>query len=165
MEIERKTAIEAPASQVWEVLGDHFANIGRWFSGAHASEALGAHTAGGNVSGRVCKTSGGELIETITAYDAERRSFAFRITDGLPGFVREASNVFTVVETSATTSEVTYHVDIELQPLANAVLGWVFRRKVAETGSQLLEDLRCYVETGEVSERKRRSQQRHQRAA
>lgn len=165
MEIERKTVINATTEHVWELLGPGFANIGDWFSGVLASNALEAEApssatpsgqdgAACDISGRVCATSQGELTERITHYDDDARQFSFLVTDGLPGFVVEAGNTFSVTDLGDGRSELSFRVKIELKPVASVLMGWLFRRKVNETADQIMADFKVYAETGRVSERK-----------
>lgn len=163
MEIQRKTVINATADHVWTLLGPGFADIGEWFSGVLTSNAVPAQSGSsiGPVDGRVCLTPQGELTETITEYDEAARRFAFVIEEGLPGFVTLASNAFTVTDLGDGRSEMSFRVQIELKPVASVLMGWMFKRKVNETADQILSDFKTYAETGVVSERKRKSAEKH----
>ena len=165
MEIQRKTVINAPAEHVWTLLGPGFADIAHWFSGVLRSDAVPAQAESGSsmgpVAGRVCLTPQGELTETITEYDETARRFAFVIEHGLPGFVVLAGNTFEVTDLGDGRSELSFRVQIVLKPVASVLMGWMFKRKVNETADQIVADFKTYAETGEVSERKRKSAERH----
>ncbi len=159
MEITRETTINAPVERVWELLAHRFEDIADWFSGVSASEALPGQAGDQVAAGRVCTTARGNLTERITDLDDTARRFTF-VIDGLPGFVAHAANTFQVEPGPDGTSRVSFRVVMTLKPLASVVMGWMFKRKINETGDQILADFKVYAETGNVSDTKARARSR-----
>ncbi|MEM9861721.1 MAG: SRPBCC family protein, partial [Myxococcota bacterium] len=100
MQRSESVEIGANASRVWEVAAKEFEHIDRWASMVERSEAVRepaflAESPG--CSGRVCVTPQGETREVLVAYDDAARTFTYEITGGgMPGFVKRATNTWTV---------------------------------------------------------------------
>ena len=86
--------VAAPAEQVWALVGPGFADVGAWATVIAHSEPT---TAG---DGRRCSVSGmpgvDEVVERLTAYDETARTLTYVADTGLPGYVRHATNTWTV---------------------------------------------------------------------
>ncbi|MFJ7276362.1 SRPBCC family protein [Kitasatospora sp. NPDC098663] len=110
------TVVEAPAEQVWELLGD-FHDLGGWHPGLPAS-SLGNELTGNAIgSVRVFEIDGTALHETLLAYDEEARSYTYSFPEGafeLYGY-RATLRVTPVTALDASFVEwsATYDVDAE----------------------------------------------------
>ncbi|MEM9697151.1 MAG: SRPBCC family protein, partial [Myxococcota bacterium] len=90
------------------------------------------------------------------------RIIAYTAYEGLPGFVREGGNTWRVVDLGDET-EVRMNMRFDLNPVADLFMGWMLKRQMGKAATDVLADLKAYVETGRVSQAKRIAQQ--QRAA
>ncbi|RKT18539.1 polyketide cyclase/dehydrase/lipid transport protein [Streptomyces sp. 1114.5] len=80
-ETKVSTVVEAPADQVWELIGD-FHRLGHWHP--HLPESTPGNDLPGNAIGsvRVFDLDGTVLYETLLAYDEEARSHTYSFPDG-----------------------------------------------------------------------------------
>ncbi len=99
MEIHCTILIDAPATEAWSVLGEHFASIGDWAASITASSLDGALGVGAT---RTCSSKGfgpfpgGEFSEVLTHFDPKSMAFSYRAVTGMPWFVSRAQNRWTV---------------------------------------------------------------------
>ena len=98
MQLKNIHEINAPASAVWEVMGERFADIGDWSDTVLESSLDGPLAKGSTRTCRLKPTPAGldTIQETITAFDRDRQHFAFDIVTGLPGFMRRVSSAWTI---------------------------------------------------------------------
>lgn len=158
--------IDAPAGQVWQVIGPGFARIGDWATSIPASTAIRAPApvaatqaaASAPVLGRTCST-GIRLIpriaETLTAYDEQSRSLTYQ-AGGLPAFITTARSTSSIV----TAGERSCRVTVTAQFQARGVLGllgcWAILAQARLAARHLQADLRHFVKHGTPSPRKQR---------
>lgn len=76
--IARSITIAAKPDAVWTVVGD-FAGIGRWHPDVKTSEGSGGNAAGGRR--KVTLKKGGTLDEGLDEWNAQARSYAYRLSD------------------------------------------------------------------------------------
>jgi hypothetical protein len=116
------------------------------------------------VDGRVCETGlriAPRVTETIVAYDDVARTLTYE-GDGLPAFVTRARNRWRVPAIAPDRCVLSLDATVELRGAARTMapaLRVQFRRE----GRRVARDLKHYVERGEPSARKRRSDLRRGR--
>ncbi|MFJ4189097.1 SRPBCC family protein [Kitasatospora sp. NPDC089509] len=110
------TVVEAPAEQVWDVIGNYHA-LGDWHP--HLPPSTLGNELTGNTIGtvRVFEFDGIVLHETLVAYDGEARSYTYSFPDGTFHFdgYRATLRVTPVTELGASFVEwsVTYDIEAE----------------------------------------------------
>ena len=112
--IQRELAVEA--ADVWELLGERFADIGVWSDGVVKSQLDGPLAEG---SLRTCElkpssAASGTVQERISKFDRQARALSYVIVSGLPGFMRRVENNWTMEPLGASRSRVTSVVTIKL---------------------------------------------------
>jgi polyketide cyclase/dehydrase/lipid transport protein len=158
--VSSETIIDASADRVWEIVGHQFARIGEWATAIPASRpASQTHgMAEAPVAGRVCET-GLPMVplveETIVAYDEAGRTLTYAGA-GLPRFVKEARNQWSVIPLSEQRARVRVEAIIEMRGLVGPLLALPFRLWAARVGAKTLDDLKHYAELGRPSTRKQR---------
>jgi hypothetical protein len=157
MKIAREQVMDVPADRVWQVLAHDFAKISEWFSGvAHSQPKLDVEVPeGAKVGGRICKVPGlGEIQERFTSYDESNKTMAFEVS-GMPFFVRAASNSMVVATVDGSRSRVSLEAVTEVVP----VIGWIplipMRIQLNRMFSMFLEELKHFVEKGDIHPRKK----------
>ncbi len=155
IEISKTGTIGVSADRLWSILSDEFDRVGEW---ARAVDSSAAHPEaiapdGASVGGRVCQAPGfGAIDETFTAFDPERRSYAFQASASkIPSFVRDITNHTSVRPLGPDRAEVTFRITAEALGLRGAMIKPVMERRFSSTVDGLIEDLRAYAETGRVS--------------
>ncbi|MEO0324291.1 MAG: SRPBCC family protein [Myxococcota bacterium] len=160
MEIERRITIDVPAERAWSVVGDRFHDVGTWASMIDASEALAGTSGPAGQAHRACVTRQGTIQEKLVRFDADNRTLAYEVLSGLPGFVRKGGNTWWVSRAGAGRSEVRFRMVFELSPVAGFFMGWMMKRQMSRMADDVADDLKRFLETGEVSPRKAASAER-----
>ena len=165
--------IDAPADQVWEVIGPGFARMGEWASVILASTATPgpagpacpgpacagpAGSDGAPVTGRVCAT-GVRLVprvtETLIAYDQARRTLSYQAQD-LPALVTLARNIWTVVPFGEHRCRVALQAQFQARGALGVLAGWAVSVQTRRNARLLEADLSHYIRHGTPSPRKHR---------
>jgi hypothetical protein len=165
--------IDAPAGQVWDLMGPGFARIGKWATSVQFSTAVpamprpaAAATATAVIApmaGRVC-TTGVRLVpqitETLVAYDPARRTLTYEAS-GLPSFIVTARNTWSVIPTGERTCRVTLSAHLQTRGMLGLLGRWAILAQARYTSRHLEADLRHYIKHGTPSPRKRRQLSRN----
>lgn len=166
-------SIDAPAAQVWQVIGPGFARIGDWATTIPASAALPAPApaaaspaaASAPVAGRTCST-GTRLVpritETLTGYDEQSRTLTYQ-AGGLPAFITAARSTWTVTPAGDTACQVTVTGHFQTRGVLGLLGCWVILAQARLAARHLQADLRHYVKHGTPSPRKQRQPSRSRR--
>ena len=164
VKINKTVRIDAPADQVWEILGHQFHDAGAWASAIHKS---GPHQAGpvaGDApfaqNGRACDTSLGPFRETVQHYDEAAMAYGYTAEgDKTPFFVKSLQNNWTVKADGPARSVVTMQMEAKLLPVFAQLMGPIIRRQFDTVLDETTDDLKHYVETGSPSPRKVKAMQ------
>lgn len=145
------TTVAVDAQTAWKVVAEDFLEISRWARGVKSSEANEATPEGVNGStygGRVCDVAGiGRTEERIIAYDSDNRSLTYRITaEGLPAFVAEMSNTWTVTPNPAGSSDVTVDLRARTKGIVGSIAAFPLGRVLAKAAARLPKDLKAHLE-------------------
>lgn len=155
MQIQRSITIQAPSEAIWDLLANRFHEVGTWASIINESGALPSQNQHTGIADRMCNTPDGVFKEQMTAFDEEQRTFSYLAYEGLPGFVREGGNTWRVRDIGRGKTEVSMHMKFDLNPVAEALMGWMMKRQMTKAGEAVLDDLKIYAESGQISQRKR----------
>ncbi len=160
--------IDAPASQVWEVIGPGFARIGDWATSIPASTAIpGAPgpaaaatpaVVSAPVAGRTCETGASlvpQVTETLIAYDEDSRTLTYQ-AGGLPPFTTTAHSTRTVAPAGEGSRRVTVTAHFWTRGVLGLLGGWAILTQARLTARHLEGDLHHYVLHGIPSPRKQR---------
>ena len=81
MQLTNVHIINAPAADVWDLMGERFADIGDWSDTVEASSLDGPLGTGATRTCKLKPTPAGldTIEETLTAFDRNRQHFAFEI--------------------------------------------------------------------------------------
>ena len=151
-------AIDAPIEKVWAVLAVDFGGIGKWASGVNHSEGVGQGEGleGATCSERACKINAigfSNAKERIIKFDAENHILAYTIYEGVPGFVKNFVNQWTLEQRGAGTL-----VTARSTMRATGLMGWMMKGFMRSSTEGVLrkmgEELKHYVEKGEPHPRK-----------
>lgn len=160
--------INAPIEKVWEVLAVDFGGIGKWASGVNHSKSVGdgkAHQ-GATCDERACKINApgfSNAKERIVVFDSSNHILAYTIYEGVPGFVKNFKNQWTLVKqgdgvllTGTSTMR------------ATGIMGWMMRGLMRSSTRKVLrnmgEELKHYVEkNGQVHPRKASAMEKYNR--
>ncbi|MEL6150237.1 MAG: SRPBCC family protein [Chloroflexota bacterium] len=156
MKLSSTVVINAPAEKVWQVVAHDFAKIGEWASGVEKSviNVEAATPEGATVGGRVCSVPGfGQIRETFTEYDEAGKTFTYEAT-GMPFFVTSAHNGWAVQAIDANTSRVSFNLEMNVLPLVGTLMAIPMKMQLTKLLDEATEELKYYVEIGEIHPRK-----------
>jgi hypothetical protein len=166
--------IDAPADQVWDLIGPGFARIGEWATTIQSSTAVptmpGPAAAGtataviAPVAGRACTTGVRvvpQITETLVAYDPASRTLTYEAS-GLPAFIITARNTWSVIPTGERTCRITLSAHVQTRGMLGLLGRWAILAQARRTSRHLEADLRHYIKHGTPSPRKRRQLSRTQ---
>lgn len=144
-QIRQHIVIDAPADEVWAVLGERFGEVALWAGGVHASRMIAPDV-------RACETILGTLHERLLAFDPHARCLEYEAARA-PRWFRHATNRWCVGDLGAGRSRVDLHAKIVVKPIYGHLMMLVLTPRMRAL-SFSLANLKHYVETGELHPRK-----------
>lgn len=157
MKVSSNIDIDAPADQVWEVVGPGFGRVGDWGAAVEQSRPVGeASLDGAPAAGRTCSVAMpgiDQIAEQLTEYDVEARRLTYRLSDGMTRLVAGAANTWEVRPLPEGRAEFRMNATVELVGAAR-VAGPFVKAYLSAIGRRTSRDLKTYVETGVPSRAK-----------
>lgn len=155
MQVTRQVRVDRTADEVWEIVGRGFGDVATWARAVAASRPVpGPGTGGAPCQGRTCTIAVPgftELTEELTEYDEHRRTLAYRAASGMPAFVLEATNRWSVEEGADPGACIfTMEAEVRLSPLS-IVAGPALGLYLGRIGRNTCRDLKTYAETGHTA--------------
>ena len=145
MKIQTTLVIDSPASAVWQVLGEQFADVANWTDAINKS-SLDRPLGEGAVRTCDLKAFGpvpaGKITEEVTRLDRDSRALTYVVLSGVPSFMRFVENAWTVEalddQRSRVISQATFRLAwwiVPLSPLLRFQLGRGLRSFMGELGN------------------------------
>jgi hypothetical protein len=156
MEIRAEVRIDAPARTAWAVLGDQFGEIGQW-AGPIVYSSLDSPPGAGAV--RTCQIASfgpfqaGTIKERLLQFDPTAMTLEYESAEGMPAFVSNAVNRWSVHAETASRCVVRTHATLDVRGPIRAVEA-LLRIQLRRNGVRVLEELRYRVEHGRPHPRK-----------
>jgi hypothetical protein len=163
IEVKREATIGVAVEELWQVVSGGFTDVEAWASlvnwskpNPQAIEMLDGAPAGG----RICDVPGfGRTDERIIRFDVESHTIGYGvIADKIPSFVSNVQNIWNLREAGPETTHVSLHLTADVRGIRGAAMGPMMKSRFGKAIDRSIEDLRVYAETGDVSEHKRRRQ-------
>ena len=154
MIIQKTIQVNAPASKLWETLWENYGQVCDWASTVNSSDYR--EVVGSKEGGRTCVSTWGEIQEIVDYVNERNMTYSYH-ADGLPSMMKSAKNKWKVKATGVHMSEVSIDLHIEFATIPRILMGWMMIPKMKKDIDQTLEDLKVYVETGEQSTAKVKS--------
>lgn len=150
----------ASADSVWEIIGPGFSEVSKWSRAVdHAATSGTPDFEGASCSIRSCDLNASgfsKISETIIEFDAEKRSVGYTVDTGLPGFVTYMANNWRIIKVGPNQSKAEMTITMRLKPFMGFLMGGLFKKNVNKVLDEVIEDLKIYAETGQISEAKRK---------
>ncbi len=148
MEIKVQARINRPIAEVWEIMGQQFAQAHLWSSNFKTSQPGGEPKFEGLAySHRDTTTDRGNTIQELTAFDPAAFSLSYEITQGAPPIAKRAASTWYLTETAEGT---VVHMDSIMEPKMELTEEMAAKIHMGLTASfqQLADELKYYVEKG-----------------
>ncbi|MCR9152714.1 MAG: SRPBCC family protein [Croceimicrobium sp.] len=156
--------INVSADDLWEIVGPGFTDAYVWSTAIDHSEGKGeAQFEGATCNERYCDVNASgfdKISEKLSLYNSENRELKYRAFDGLPGFVTLAENHWEVIDLGAGKSQIRMTITMHMKPFMGWLMGGLFQKNLDKTLNSVMEDLKIYAETGEVSDAKKKRLQK-----
>ena len=159
MELQLTQEIEASADKVWDVLGHRFAEVADWAPNIEWSRVLelnemphGFRVAkSAPIPGRVTPNPLGDIIEVLTMYSDENKSFTFEANGPSPLF-SHTQNTTRVVALEAGKCLVTFDLRLTPKGIFNLFTPILKRRfQTSKFGpAGVIKDLKVFVENNSL---------------
>jgi hypothetical protein len=158
VKMSKSVGVNVSANDLWQVVGPGFAEAGKWSTAVDHSAGHGE----GQFDGATCDTRSCDLSakgfssvnERITEYDANNRTLAFDVFEGMPGFVTYTNNRTVVTEISQDQSQAELQITMHMKPFLGWLLGGMLKKNLSNLIVSALDDLKVFAETGKPSGRK-----------
>ena len=143
--------INKPIEEVWEVLGQQFAQVSDWASIFFQSEAGGeARFEGIDYSYRKVVTPAGANTQLLETFDTANHRLSYRLSEGAPEIAKAAYATWSCKADAS--GETIASFDFTLEPKMELDEAMATKMEMGLRKSALLlgEELKHYLETGEV---------------
>lgn len=147
--IEKKIIIHQPINKVWKVLYNDFDKIDNWLSEIYTSRK-GTKT---EAVDRICTTPNGLIKETIIHLNPDLYQLSYDVV-GFSFIFKSITSSWQLHSIDSKTTEVTLISTMQLLPIITFFIKSIIRKRVDTSLPKVLNDLKVFVETGKVSERK-----------
>ena len=125
-DVVKEITINVPAAQLWEMVGPGFVDVYKWSSNVdHAHGQGNPEFEGATCSERFCNVNVkgfNKISEKLIKYNETNMNLAYRVVDGMPGFITKAVNDWTVVAVSETQSRLVMKAEFESKGMMGVVL-------------------------------------------
>ncbi|WP_296311267.1 hypothetical protein [Winogradskyella sp. UBA3174] len=155
MNIRTEVIIQKKANDIWQVIGIQFDKIHAWASFFKDSKPSGENKFDGiNFSARDTVVEGGTNTHSLDLFDSEHYILSYTVTAGAPPFANKAGAEWALEIIDENTSKASITVKLELkegitEEKVSEVKSWLHK-----SSNDMLEDLKHYVETGNLYPRK-----------
>ncbi len=154
MEFRKSIVVDKSIDQVWEVLGNQYAEAYRWASGLYHSKGKGAPVLqGATCDQRVCETDFGTVREKLRTLDAENYVLSYEVMEGFPFFVDTGVNNWKLTPEAGST-RVDIHLVITTKGFVGSVMSPMLKWQMNKVLDNVLSDFKYYIEVGNPSPRK-----------
>ncbi len=157
---KRSEVINVSASELWEIVGPGFADAYVWSTAIDHSEGRGeGEFNGASCNERYCEVNAkgfDKVEEKLSLYNEDKMELAYIAYAGLPGFVKFAENHWEVIDLGEGKSQIQMTITMHMKPFMGWLMGGMFRRNLDKTLNSVMDDLKIYAETKEISEAKKK---------
>jgi hypothetical protein len=155
MIVRNEISINKDAREVWQVIGNQFADIHVWASFFKDSKPAGESKFPGiNFSARDTVVENGENTHTLDVFDSENHILTYTVTAGAPPFANKAEATWALVKGNNKECRASIDVNMDLKEMVPAEKVAEVRQWLKFSADNMLGELKHYVETGELHPRK-----------
>jgi len=154
MKIIRELVIKKPIEDVWEVLGNQFADISKWSSLISSSEVSGeSKMTNVSYSIRSTETANGPTKQELTAFDPANHMLSYKAISGTPAFFKSVHAEWALTSSGQDATILMLDFEVKFKGITG-ILSPIVKKKLGKVGDELLEDFQYYVENGTPHPRK-----------
>lgn len=154
--IKKEIIIKAPIEKVWDISYNKFSEVDRWLTAVPKSTGTNPKMAEDTNCERQCTPNVkgfGKTQEALEFVDEKKKTLRYRILKGTPGFVKSATNTWTLSEIAGGT-KIQMNTEMEVKGLLGFLMGGVLKGQMPKVLDEALEDLKHYAEHDQPHPRK-----------
>jgi haloalkane dehalogenase len=141
--------IEKSIAEVWEVMGNQFAEVHKWSSNFKESKPGGSSKFEGiNYSLRETITDRGITIQVLETFDPKNFSLKYHITEGMPEIAKSAYSTWSLEAISSQKTLVVMDFNLEPKIPLNEEMKSKIESGLKSSAMQIAEELKYYLEKG-----------------
>lgn len=153
--VQKELVINKKVEEVWEVMGNQFAQVHLWSTNFKDSKPGGSSKFSGlDYSERVTLTDRGETIQELDSFDATTHALSYHITKGAPGIAKHASAIWSLNSDEANKTTVVLEFNMETKGFLGFLMTPMIKMGMGKSATEIAEDLKYYVENGKPHPRK-----------
>lgn len=157
MKVNTDLEINAPATEVWKVLGSQFSEIATWCATVKTSRPrqVGKPLLGAPSTGRECDTIYGHFTETFLEYSNDTMGMYYEVTSKkLPFFIKGFFNRYAVKPLGPQRSLVSMRAGAKMMQPFGWLMSPMMERQMGKSLTNQVEELKHFIETGKPHPRK-----------
>lgn len=146
--LKKEIKINAPINKVWDISYNKFSEVDKWLTAVPISTGTNPSKEGDNTCERQCTPNVkgfGKTQEVLEYVDVDKKSLRYRILEGTPGFVKSATNTWTLKATQGGTI-LEMNTEMEVQGILGFLMGGLLKKQMPKVIGEALEDLKYYSE-------------------
>lgn len=156
--LQKEMVIHKKVEEVWEVMGNQFAQVHLWSTNFKDSKPGGSSKFPGlNYSERITLTDRGETIQELDSFDSTTHTLAYHITKGAPSIAKQASAIWSLNSVDANTTVVVLEFNMVTKGFLGFLMTPLIKMGMGKSAIEIAEDLKYYVENGDPHPRKVKS--------
>ncbi len=155
LHFKEKTLIQKPIDEVWEVLGNQFAEPHLWAANFIASKPGGTPKLPGlSYRHRATLTESGDNWQELDAFDPVDYSLTYHISKGVPPIAKSAIGTWKLVKISETQTQLDVDFSLTTKGFLGFVMSPIVGKKVGEASAEIVEEFKYYLENEQPHPRK-----------
>jgi hypothetical protein len=155
LHFEEELIIEKNIDEVWQVLGNQFAEVNIWSSNFKSSKPGGEPKLPGlDYLHRATTTEKGENFQELDEFDPVNYSLSYHVSRGVPGIAKSALGEWNLTQIENDQTRLNVHFILETKGLLGFILSPVISKKVGKSSAEIAEELKYYMENGKPHPRK-----------
>ena len=151
--------INVSADLLWSICRE-FDKTAEWTSTLNHSYGTGEpQHEGATCSSRTCETNigkGNKVVEELTMFSDEKKELAYNLTEGAPGFITLANNHWKIIDIDSNQSKIEMSITMHMKKFAGFFLSGLITKEMKKQVNIVLDELKIYAETGDISEAKKK---------
>jgi hypothetical protein len=149
MNVKAELTIEKSIGEVWEIMGNQFADVHKWSSNFKESKPGGPQKFEDiNYSLRETITDRGITIQVLDTFDPKNFSLKYHITEGMPGIAKSAYSKWSLEAISSEKTLVALDFGMEPKMSLNEEMKSKIENGLKSSAIQIAEELKYYLEKG-----------------
>jgi hypothetical protein len=147
MEVVGKEIINKSISEVWDVMGNQFADVHLWSSNFKDSKSGGQSKLDGLAYlHRITTTERGETIQELDAFSEADYSLTYHISKGAPEIAEKSNATWSLKQLSDDKTEVSLAFFLEPKAVVPAEMLAKIEMGLTKSATEMAEELKHYLE-------------------